>query len=317
MSDRQALENATGDLFGQLWAPFDDKLFEESVGLFARRLDLAGFDRKWFEGKSCLDAGCGGGRNAIAMARLGASQVVGIDLGKQGLEDARKRAASASHSNIRFEYASILDIPLPDASMDIVWCAGVLMITDDPDRALDELTRVLRPGGKLYLLVYATEGIRWPLIQLLRPLAELIGMDTMEKAIVASGLPANKRRTYLDDLYCPRLDFYDWPRLRRMLEKRGMTSIERWGPNVRLDHEHDLVAYREDLRTLGEMFAGGKKIELGLKRELFARGLEMITASVESIISVTAAVAAKKLSPGDAERAVVGQGHHRVLATKR
>ena len=44
------------------------------MALFGKRLELAKFDAKWFEGKNCLDAGCGGGRNSIAMARLGAKQ---------------------------------------------------------------------------------------------------------------------------------------------------------------------------------------------------------------------------------------------------
>ena len=60
--DRKELETATGKLFGQLWAPFNDQLFAESVALFGKRLELAKFDAKWFEGKNCLDAGCGGGR---------------------------------------------------------------------------------------------------------------------------------------------------------------------------------------------------------------------------------------------------------------
>ena len=219
MTDRVALEQATGTLFGDLWGPYNTKLFEESVELFFRRLDLAGLPRERFRGARCLDAGCGGGRNSIAMARLGASRVTGIDLGVQGLEDARRRAADLS--NVEFQHASILDIPFPDATFDVVWCAGVLMITADEERALDELTRVVKPGGNLYLLVYATEGLRWPLIEWLRPFAAQITQPVIERALEAAGLAANKRRTFLDDLFCPKLDFYDWPRLQRMLERRG------------------------------------------------------------------------------------------------
>jgi SAM-dependent methyltransferase len=303
-------------LFGSLWKPFDDKLFEESVALFGKRLDLAGVDPRRFDGKVCLDAGCGGGRNSIAMARLGAKEVVGIDLGEDGRVYARKRAAGLGHDNIRFKRASILDIPMSDATFDWVWCAGVLMITDDAERALDELVRVLKPGGQLYLLVYATEGIRWPLILLLRPLAALIGIDKMEEAIGAGGLPANKRRTFLDDLYCPRLDFYDWPRLRRTLEQRGMVSIDRWSDNVRLDHEHDLAAYRADLASLSRLFSAGDRISSGRDRELLACGYRIIEAAIASIDTTVASVGRGVLSEHDAMQALIGQGHHRVLATK-
>src|SRR5262245_43926192 len=85
MEDRVSLEHNTGRLFSDLWGPYDGKLFEESVDLFVKRLQKARFDPNWFKAKSCLDAGCGGGRNSVAMARLGAKEVVGIDVGEQGL----------------------------------------------------------------------------------------------------------------------------------------------------------------------------------------------------------------------------------------
>lgn len=227
MNDRASLEQVTGQLFSGLWGPYGAELFEESVHLFLKRLRLAQFDSDWFQDKMCLDAGCGGGRNSIAMARLGARSVTGIDLGEGGLRDARER--SAGMSNVRFQRASILDIPFPDESFDMVWCAGVLMSTADEERALDELARVTKKGAYLYLLVYATEGMRWPLIQWLRPLAAEIGEENLERAIQHADLPANKRRTFLDDLFCPRLDFYHWERLQRMLKSRGFRRVERWG----------------------------------------------------------------------------------------
>jgi SAM-dependent methyltransferase len=250
------------------------------------------------------------------MARLEAKEVLGIDLGKKGLVDARRRAAELCHNNIRFEQASILDIPAPNDSFDMVWCAGVMMITDDGERALDELTRVLKPGGRLYLLVYATEGLRWPLIQLLRPLANLIGLEKMEQAIIDGKLAANKRRTFLDDLYCPRLDFYDWPRLRRMLEKRGMLNINRWGDHVRLDHEHTLAAYKEDLESLSTLFDTGRLSTSGRDQKLFAHGVQMIRAAIDSVETIIASVLKGDLSEQRAMQELIGQGHHRVIATK-
>jgi ubiquinone/menaquinone biosynthesis C-methylase UbiE len=314
MTDRTALEQATGALFGDLWGPYNNKLFEESVELFYRRVDLAEIPRERFRGARCLDAGCGGGRNSIAMARLGASHVTGIDLGVQGLEDARRRAADLS--NIEFKHASILDIPFEDSAFDIVWCAGVLMITADEDRALDQLTRVVRPGGNLYLLVYATEGLRWPLIEWLRPFAAQITQPIIERAIEAGGLPANKRRTFLDDLFCPKLDFYDWPRLERMLQKRGFSKVERWPETVRLDHEHDLAAYREDLESLEKLFAAGNTKDFGAVQSLFVLAGQGISATVNTVRWFEAEVAAGRVPLAEAMTRVVGQGHHRVWATK-
>ena len=149
---RQALEKDTGKLFGDLWGPYDEKLFIESVELFTRRLDIKGFDKNWFQGKTCLDGGCGGGRNSIAMASLGAEKVYGIDLGANGIADAKMRAEKLGRTNTDFRVSSIMDIPFEDSKFDMVWCAGVLMIVDDEDVALNELTRVLKKDGKLYII---------------------------------------------------------------------------------------------------------------------------------------------------------------------
>lgn len=313
---RADLERETGNLFGKLWGRYDEPQFEGSVALFSRRLTIAGIDLDWFAGKHVLDAGCGGGRNSVAMARLGAAHVDAVDVATQGLDIARRRTAELP--NVRIQQASILDLPYPDESFDLVWCAGVLMITDDEDRALDELVRVLKPGGKLYLLVYATGGIRWPLIQTLRPIAAEIGQAEIDRAIQASGMPANSRSMFLDDLFCPKLDFYDWSRLRRMLERRGLTAISRWGQDTRLDHEQDLAAYRRDLEILHRMWAAGAEPKNGSGRydPLFSQGLALTEAAIDTIAEFERRVGARAISREHAEQIVIGQGHHRLFATK-
>jgi ubiquinone/menaquinone biosynthesis C-methylase UbiE len=314
MEDRALLEHDTGQLFSDLWGPYDTQLFKQSVQVFSKRHAIARFDIAWFNGKACLDAGCGGGRNGIAMARLGAKEVIGIDVGEEGLADARRR--SQGLSNIKFLHASILDIPFEDKTFDMVWCAGVLMITADEDKALDELTRVLKRDGYLYLLVYATGGMRWPLIQQLRPLAGQIGKPAVERAIQLASLPANKRRTFLDDLYCPRLDFYHWDRLERMLKSRGFHGVKRWGPECRLDHEADLESYRTDLEALSALFSAGDREEFGKARLLFQAGHKTIRATIDSICWFENAVRHGEMSSDMAMNQVIGQGHHRVLAVK-
>jgi ubiquinone/menaquinone biosynthesis C-methylase UbiE len=314
MDEQASLEHDTGQLFSNLWGSYDTQLFEESVQLFSTRLYLARFDATWFNGTACLDAGCGGGRNSIAMARLGSKKVVGIDVGEEGLANARQR--SQGLSNVKFLCASILDIPFEDGTFDMVWCAGVLMITADADRALEELTRVLKKDGYLYMLVYATGGMRWPLIQQLRPLAAQVGKLAVERAIQSADLPANKRRTFLDDLFCPRLDFYHWDRLDRMLKNRGFYGVRRWGPECRLDHEANLESYRADLEALSAVFSAGDREEFGEARRLFRAGHKTILATIDSIHWFEDAVRRGEVSSDIAMNQVIGQGHHRLLALK-
>lgn len=314
-SAQHETEQRTGEVFGELWPAYGDKLFEDSIQLFYKRLDAVGFATSWFKGKRVLDAGCGGGRNAIAMAWCGA-EVVGVDLSASGLEDARKRARGLS--SISFQETSLLDLPFASADFEMAWCAGVLQHTVDPARVLDELARVLKPGGLLYLLVYATGGMRWPLITLLRPLAAYLGFDLVEAAVEKAGLPANKRRTFLDDLFTPLLDFYTWERLCSMLEARGFVRLERWGRQARFDHEASLDAYRTDLEALLQLFEAGAGLEVGASRQqAFARSAGLVGTVVAHIEDLEAQVDGGGLAEEEAMSLLIGQGHHRVLALKR
>lgn len=305
------ISRATGALFGELWLRYDAKLFEESVALFARRLQIAGVGHDFLQGARALDAGCGGGRNAIAMARLGAAEVHGIDIGKKGIEDARARAAGLD--NVAFQVASLTDIPFPEAHFDVVCCAGVLMHTAHESRVLAELARVLKPGGTIYFLVYATGGMRWPLIKLLRPIAATIGQNLIDQAIMLAAAPANKRRTFLDDLFVPKFDFFEWGRLVADLTDAGFTEFNRWPAAARLDHEHDLEAYRADLAALHSILAVGAENSL---HPLFAQAAELTAGALSAIGWFIEQVKTERMDETEAMDRVIGQGHHRLTARR-
>jgi 2-polyprenyl-6-hydroxyphenyl methylase/3-demethylubiquinone-9 3-methyltransferase len=107
---------------------------------------LAFFDRltSW-DGRTVLDLGCGGGFMSEALAARGA-EVTGVDLSRGAIAIARRHAASGGLA-IRYLVASGEDLPLPDASVDCVVCVDVLEHVRSLDRVLDEIRRVLRPGG--------------------------------------------------------------------------------------------------------------------------------------------------------------------------
>lgn len=96
--------------------------------------DLAGL--RW------LDAGSGGGHFSSAASRRGAD-VVSLDLGLALLAQVAARCASQR------VVGSVLTLPFADASFDFVLSTEVIEHTPDPLGALDELARVVRPGGSL------------------------------------------------------------------------------------------------------------------------------------------------------------------------
>lgn len=306
----------TATLFGDLWHRYDDKLFEESVELFARRFEANGFDLSWFKGKRCLDVGCGGGRYSIALAKLGASEIVGCDISIEGLMDARRR--SAGIPGVRFEVASAQSLPYLDDKFDFVCCSGVLHHTVDPERGLSELARVLRPGGKVFLLLYGQGGLRWPTIMRIRPHVQVIGQKLIDEAMDLAELPANKQRTFLDDFYVPIIRFYDWEEVRLMLDGNGFREIERWEFG-KLDHESSVSVQRTELNQLRHLFETilqQTKIDFITIISDATRALYAVTSALDRIDTIERDFATGRVDENELRWQVFGWGHHRVFGVK-
>ncbi len=107
---------------------------------------FAQFDKvvQW-QGKSVLDLGCGGGFMSEALAQRGAV-VTGIDPAGAAIAVAMRHAAEQS-LHIQYLVASGEALPLTDHSMDCVVCVDVLEHVQSLGTVLDEIRRVLRPGG--------------------------------------------------------------------------------------------------------------------------------------------------------------------------
>ena len=106
------------------------------------------------KGKRILDAGCGTGIFSIIFARHGADEVIGLDISAGSLTTARKLKENFNLNNVDFHQADMLHLPFPEESFDVVWAWGTVHHTIDPWRAMEELIRVLKPGGSIHLAVY-------------------------------------------------------------------------------------------------------------------------------------------------------------------
>src|SRR6266704_3637331 len=96
-------------------------------------------------GKDILEFVCGAARWSIALAERGA-RPVGLDISSRQLQHARHHMQEAGVDFPLVE-ASAEDVPLPDASFDIVFCDWGAMTFCDPVRTVPEAARLLRPGG--------------------------------------------------------------------------------------------------------------------------------------------------------------------------
>lgn len=112
-------------------------------------------------GESVLDVGSGGGIDSILAARRvgSAGSVIGLDLLAQMCERGTDHAKLAGVDGwTRFLRGEMEDIPLPDSSVDVVISNGVLNLSARKSRAIAEIFRVLRPGGRVSMADLTVEG---------------------------------------------------------------------------------------------------------------------------------------------------------------
>lgn len=132
------------------WDPEEyDAWYETPLGNLSDRLEkklvfsLIGIR----PGEAVLDVGCGTGNYTIELARRGAA-VVGIDRSEEMLVWARQKVKD-ERLKVNFQAADALDLPFPDSSFDAVVSNGLLCFLNEPEMALMEMHRVLKPGGRL------------------------------------------------------------------------------------------------------------------------------------------------------------------------
>jgi ubiquinone/menaquinone biosynthesis C-methylase UbiE len=147
------------------------------------------------QGETVLDLGSGAGADVLISARrVGATgRVIGLDMTDEMLELARANAARAGVTNAEFVKGHIEDIPLPDASVDVVISNCVINLSGDKAAVLGEVARVLRPGGRFAVSdVIADpdmdEATRADMAQWTGCIAGALTREEFEAALRAAGL---------------------------------------------------------------------------------------------------------------------------------
>ena len=106
-------------------------------------------------GAAVLDCAAGTGELTLAAARKAVS-VVCTDYSGEMLKVARKKAKKRRFVNIEFERANIFHLDYADEAFDIVIAGNVLHLLDNPEKAVRELCRVTKSGGKILLPTFMT-----------------------------------------------------------------------------------------------------------------------------------------------------------------
>ena len=163
--------------------------FERELELILAAAELAGAE-------AVLDLACGPGIYARPLARrVPRGAVVGLDLSLPMLRSAVRRAHEAHLRNLHFLRGSALDLPFSSERFDVVNCCGALHLFPDVPRALREIGRVLRPGGRFTVATFHRP--EWAVADLLNAWRRAaIGID----AFTSGGLERALRAAGLDDV---------------------------------------------------------------------------------------------------------------------
>jgi arsenite methyltransferase len=102
-------------------------------------------------GAVVLDLGCGAGTDLLIAAQMAGpdGHVIGVDMTPTMLQRARASADEMGLANVELHESLIESLPLADASVDVVISNGVIDLVPDKDAVLEEIDRVLRPGGRV------------------------------------------------------------------------------------------------------------------------------------------------------------------------
>ncbi len=114
-----------------------------------------------FAGQTVADIGCGEGDLTLLLARF-AKRVVAVDLSAQMLRVVQERSIEAGVARrVTVERGDLEKLPLEPDSMDAAFVSQVLHHAARPGKALEEATRILKPGGRLILLDLAQHDQEW------------------------------------------------------------------------------------------------------------------------------------------------------------
>ncbi|WP_103069110.1 methyltransferase domain-containing protein [Aquimarina sediminis] len=115
--------------------------------------ELLHCDSKWVEGSLILEAGCGVGAQTRIIAKNNpGSTFVSVDLSTTSLKKAEESIKENDIKNVRFSTADILNLPFKDGHFDHIFVCFVLEHLLHPEKALQELKRVLKPKGTLMVI---------------------------------------------------------------------------------------------------------------------------------------------------------------------
>lgn len=226
---------------GQTMQFVDGKSYETMMGLWSAEVGNAFLD--WLDipaGKRWIDVGCGNGASTeLLVRRVAPAHIEALDPSAQQRDFARQRHQSGV-ANFRIGTAD--DLPFADDDFDVAMMALVIFFVPDANAAVDEMARVVRPGGKVAAYAWDILGGGFPyetthramsaagITPILPPHPEAADLATLEKLWNGAGLADVVTRIFDVSRVYPTFDEY-WavstsaPGISQVLNQLGAQDV--------------------------------------------------------------------------------------------
>lgn len=232
-SDILSGEEKTKDLFERAWTVYSNETYDHSVSLVEDRLRQSGFGEDFLKGRTCFDGGCGTGRLAVALARMGAGRVVAADVGSASLEFFRRQIARYGLHAVEVVEMDVTDLGAFDSEQfDFVASNGVLHHTPRCLPGLDDHYRLVRPGGFLWLYLYGAGGFYWAVYDRMRGLLADVSPERFCAHMRLRGVREGMTYTMLDNFFAPREYFLSSEILSRLRKLHPLEWRHQRGPSI-------------------------------------------------------------------------------------
>jgi len=181
--------------------------------------------------RNALDAGCGGTASfTLAFAERGLSKVTAIDINEANLTRARALIKRRHTKVVYFTMASVTELPFQDGTFDLAVCSGVVHHTEEPARAIQELARVVKPGGILYISVYCfADSAFEKIVRALRIVGGYLPFLLVQRLCGWSRVMNN---FILDHMYVPVLWLFRADEVRSVIARSELTILEEWPSSI-------------------------------------------------------------------------------------
>ena len=248
----QVHEDRHEEVYGATFALYGEKEIKEFIEPLVIRFQRNGIDpQAVFSGKTCFDAGCGGGRGAIFMLMNGAKSVTAFDYSHTNVETAIANARNFGFDNITGQPGTLADLPFDDGAFDFVWCNGVIHHTAEPDTCLREVTRVLTTNGQAWFYLYGVGGAYWYSIRRFRAILAPIDTKACMGALQLMRYQTRFVAEFIDDWKVPFLRTYANADVATRLKELGFADPKPLPYGVDYDTNHIVNTYPEEERWLG------------------------------------------------------------------